>query len=45
MLSTTKQISFRSQRDLVAASLLRTGSPRGLRWDERVKTTYADRKS
>ena len=45
MPSTTPQISFRSQRDLVAASLLRTASPHGLRWDERVKTTYADRKA
>ena len=43
--TTSTEISFRSQRDLVAASLLRTGNPRGVRWDERVKTTYTDRKA
>jgi hypothetical protein len=33
----------RSQRDLVAASLIRTGSGSPVRWDERVRTTYATR--
>jgi hypothetical protein len=44
-MTSTAQMTRPSQRDLVAASLIRTGSPRGVRWDERFKTTYADRRA
>jgi hypothetical protein len=33
----------RSQRDLVAASLLAVGPRQPLRWDERTRTAYAPR--